>query len=74
MRKILTLFLVLATVSLLLTGCAQKPAVTPPAEEPAAIETEAEIDTGATEMEQLEEDLDTSDLEGIEDDLASIDW
>jgi len=83
MKKILTGILILAVIALFLTGCSKKTEVTTqktevatqPAVEPAAeIDTEAEIGAGAEGMEQLEEDLDSSDLDDIEKDLAEIDW
>ena len=80
MRKTVTFAVALLVLSVMLTGCPrieEKPKVAPPeVEAPPAVappvEPTAEISEDITGVGTLEEELETSDLDTIEEDLADI--
>ena len=72
--RIIILLLVLCTI----IACRQpestpEPATAPVDTQPSAPES-SDADTGVEEIDTLESELDDSELQGIEDDLASLDW
>lgn len=64
-----TIALLLIT-SLVITGCTKKTAAPETPSEEGAEETDKDM----SELENLDKDLNTDDLEGIEKDLEGIDW
>ncbi len=68
-NTILVIIALLLITSLLITGCKKTAAPETPSKEGAE-----ETDKDMSELESLDKDLNTDDLEGIEKDLEGIDW
>ena len=75
MKKTLALILVIALL-VLIVGCAQKaPEAAPAAEEKTATETNVEdVATGIDEIDSIEQELNTSELDNLEQELGEVSW
>ena len=72
MSKITIILLLILVISLFL-GCAKQPVTEPmPEEVPGTVDEVDEIETGISDISDIDEELDTSDLDGIDTMLEDI--
>ena len=70
---VLKKILIVLTIVLFLIGCAKQPVTEPmPEEVPETVGEVDEIETGISDISDIDEELDTSDLDGIDTMLEDI--